>query len=1076
MSIPPTEFFNRLIQVGFTDLAACQQLSAQIQADVGTDTSAIAQRLIQQGTLTAYQAGLLLSDSPMSLRVGDFISRNDQPTQPLDYWLPSQSCVTAETPQPRHGFLMRVPLQSLNENLRGWIAAHSQIHAPSLQGFELSGGAQSADQTVMIFTPLPDGASLFNVLQNKPQLSARKTVRIGVDIATALHAMHHDGTVAIPHGAVSADHVWVNAKGHGCLLRDPSSPARSPLADWSTSWITRMEHPALHAAPELANAAHQPTPKSDIYSLSCLLFQIYIGRAPFSGNDVAALMRSHAETAPPEIEQAINAGAQGNPILRVLACAMSKDAAARFESAEAFSVALQRAGELVAQSPQSAPATAPTRPAATASPAANQAATASPAAPTQTPTPPAPATPTQSAAASQTVATPSPAPPSETPPSETSPSPPAAKQTAAAKQTVAAPAQTTPAPAPRSTASQTAAPQATAKTLAASQPAPAAPASTAATATPTPPAAPPVAPASAAPSDEDDEPQRPRRRRRKRSNRVPLLIGMLAVPMVLLTVAVILNGVGQKTVEAPKPTLGDLNRVPPVTRKPENTPKTNPVNASVNGFQVTESDRLLWVPPYPADTKPSSLALLPPGPAMIITVPLSDWVQSPAASPLRTTFAPELDRWVQMVEKRAGVQASEIKRCTAAFYKGPKTGWPEVALAIELTGPKDAKTLFETWKTQEVMFEGVTMHVGAGERADGYFVGGGEKGKPPADGVSAFAIAPGKQIEEVAKNEGGAIPLARSLQSLWDSSSQEANLVALVTPNFLFADGREMLANSVPEFVPILKGWLIPDVAAASISIHTQSDTVYVELREAASGTSTPASLLESLRNQITTWPDWGNQFIVSAVPDASWRLLASKLPGMLQFVGDHTRSTIINQQVVASFYLPSDAGAQVALGTFLAMNTPAGSVAAAQPAAPQKALTVDEMLNRPMSIAFVQLSLQFAIDAVGEEFASGLPDGNKMPNMKIIGGDLQLNGITQNQQIRDFEENNVPLRDVLTKIVRGANPDKTATGPDDPKQALLWVVNPVGKPPAETEILITTRDAAQKKGYVLPKEFQLKE
>ena len=152
------------------------------------------------------------------------------------------------------------------------------------------------------------------------------------------------------------------------------------------------------------------------------------------------------------------------------------------------------------------------------------------------------------------------------------------------------------------------------------------------------------------------------------------------------------------------------------------------------------------------------------------------------------------------------------------------------------------------------------------------------------------------------------------------------------------------------------------------------------------------------------------------------------------------------------------------------------GTVAATQPTTPRKALTVDEMLDRPMSISFVQLSLQFAIDAVGEEFASGLPDGTKMPTMKIIGGDLQLNGITQNQQIRGFEENNLPLRDVLTKIVRGANPDKTATGPDDPKQALIWVVNPVGKSPAETEILITTRDAAKKKDYVLPKEFQLKE
>ena len=127
------------------------------------------------------------------------------------------------------------------------------------------------------------------------------------------------------------------------------------------------------------------------------------------------------------------------------------------------------------------------------------------------------------------------------------------------------------------------------------------------------------------------------------------------------------------------------------------------------------------------------------------------------------------------------------------------------------------------------------------------------------------------------------------------------------------------------------------------------------------------------------------------------------------------------------------------------------------------------------MSISFLQFSLQFAVDAVVDEFSQTLPDGSTMPKVRIIGGDLEKNGITQNQQIRGFEREDKPLRSVLTDLVLGANPDKTATGPKDVKQSLVWVVHPVGKPPEETEILVTTRDAAAGQ-YVLPAEFQLDE
>ena len=130
-------------------------------------------------------------------------------------------------------------------------------------------------------------------------------------------------------------------------------------------------------------------------------------------------------------------------------------------------------------------------------------------------------------------------------------------------------------------------------------------------------------------------------------------------------------------------------------------------------------------------------------------------------------------------------------------------------------------------------------------------------------------------------------------------------------------------------------------------------------------------------------------------------------------------------------------------------------------------------MLSRKMSVSFDQESLEFAIDAIVGDYRRTLPAGSKLPPVKIIGSDLQLMGITQNQQVRTFTKTDLPLRTVLTDLVLGANPDKSATGPKDVKQALIWVLVEDPENPSQKAILITTRQAAENK-YDLPEEFRL--
>ncbi|MCC9599056.1 hypothetical protein LOC67_00680 [Stieleria sp. JC731] len=1085
----------RLVRSGLTDQHGCTKYAdefAQQSGGPSSDASAIAAYLVQAGALTKYQAKQILTQPEPSLRLGNFVVKDETPVRPLTHWIPVQTAFQSDTQsaagqspaESRHGFLLRAPLSALDESRRSWLAAHSEIRHPKLQRIELSGGAQSGDteQIVEIFSPLPTGASLWSVLKNKPKLSVRKTVRLGVDLADALTAMHNSANGCVPHGAIGADHVWVTGKGNAVLLRDPSSPARSPRSDQSASWIERIESPATYAAPELADPSVMPSAASDIYSLGCLLLTVLTGRPVFGDADTADLFAAHNELTPPELSEAIALGADGDPLFRVLAYAMAKDPAARFDSAATFSAALQRAAEVKAsQTDQAQPerASAETPPTAKTS--------ASEIADPEEPRDPAPAEPEIAApkvTAPEVAAPPAAAPPSEAT-AEKQPSAPIVSETSEPPETPAA---------PRVKKKKAASVQSS-KTPATPKPEPQQPEANESPTASTP-AAPTITPAvqvtetkqpqptvsaegsaaedaaidSGATTESTAASPALRKRRRRNKNRVPILAGIMILPVLLLGLAVALRGRGPVEKPRPRPTPNLTRNLPKVGNARNETPATDQPT-TVRGFEIVESDRLLWVPPFEADSNSPSLELLPPGPAIIAKLEIAEL--SKANQPIQQAFQVELDSLLNFVSKHAGVAANEIQSCVIGFFPGIN-GIPETAITVRLVSPTPIDTLLENWKAVETRAGDQVLYTDE-DLKNAYYVGGGEGGQPPeGDEVTTFVCGPMKRIREVADNAGGSIPLVRNMQTLWDHASEQTDIVILATPNFLFADGRELINSSVPELRDALKGWLIPDIAAFMIAIKSDEESCYIELREVPSGGATQATLLSDMRETMQSWPDWADKFLLDTIPDRSWRVLASRLPLMLRYVADQTRSTIDGTTVVASTYLPTQAAAQVSLATVLAMNTPPGE--ASQGAMESVALSVDDMLDRPMSISFLQLSLQFSIDAVADEFKQDLPKGASTPAFKIVGGDLELNGITQNQQIRGFDKEDVPLRQVLTDIVLAANPDPTSTGPGDPKQALVWVVHPVGKPPEETEILITTRDATKKKGYKLPAEFELEQ
>ncbi len=1042
MSIALSEFWTRLVESGITDADGCKRIAASFcDANGGTPPSepvSLAKYLIKSGEMTDFQARAILA--ARGLRFGSYVVRSDSPPAPLSRWVFVQTVGDRRT-----GFLFRARPEHLSGGRDQWLAVHAEVTCESLQPIEVG----SLEQETTVFSELPSGQTLADAKQDS---NRSKACEIGVAVADALAALH---TRSLIHGAVRLDRVWIGGDGKAFLLRDPSGPPPGPMADDSHGWLDTTESPAAYCAPELA-AGGACDQASDIYALGCLIYRSATGRMPFRAGSTNEMLAAHAQETPPELVEAVQKGETGDPLFRVLAFAMAKNPSARFGTAQQFADALRATLPLIAdEAPIATPE--PDRAASKVEP------------------PP----PTSVAASRKKAATGQdsgsapkspPAPPKKEPPpkpprvkAKPSPPPPPTKQQRGGDRV-------------QTKDNKPVSPGAKKEAVSA-KPSTKQPKPTGETKTPAVVDSPPVKPPVAPPPASDIEPASaekaaPLRRRKKKKKRAPLILGALCVPILLMMIFLIVGNNGAPEEEKPRfrPPIPDV--IPPVTNRPtnENSGPVNENSGGVTGYELVDDERLLWVPPYGTDSDQAPLNLLPPGPGVIVSARLAQLSQSPIGKEVIDAL-PELSDLIEKSASRSKVSLQSIQRCSIALHPG-KDGWPDVSLAIELTQPQPLSELTEKWNAaQSRTTSGATIYAGDEIDADAYYIA-------PADiddqsNVSRFAVGSVAKISEVAENEGGAIPLPVSSQRLWKGTSADADLVLLITPNFLFADARAMLLSTAPELADPLKAVLIPDVAGALMIADVAGNNLYTEVRFVPSGGVSEPALLKRLTETIGGWPDWADGFLLDSVPDTSWRLLGTRLPQMMAFVSSQTRFGVSEGSAVANAYLPSRAVPQVSLALLLALNTPSGQPTTVATAPATKSLTVEEMLNRNMTVSFDQESLEFAINTIVDEFARSLPAGSTMPPVRIVGGDLEKDGITQNQQISNFSKTDLPLRKVLTDLLREANTDKTATGPSDPRQTLVWIVADDPQSPGKKVILVTTRAAvAGNDAYELPQEF----
>ena len=212
------------------------------------------------------------------------------------------------------------------------IRTTANLQHPHILPLHDSGDANGLIYYVM---PFVEGESLRQRLQREKQLPIDEALRITREIAGALDYAHR-------HGVVHRD-----IKPENILLHDGQALVADfgiALAFSRTDGGTRMTETGMslgtpnYMSPEQAMGEKEITPRSDVYALACVLYEMLVGEPPFTGptpqavfarvlTDEPRAMTLQRRTIPPHVEQAV-------------LTALAKLPADRFGSAAQFSDAL----------------------------------------------------------------------------------------------------------------------------------------------------------------------------------------------------------------------------------------------------------------------------------------------------------------------------------------------------------------------------------------------------------------------------------------------------------------------------------------------------------------------------------------------------------------------------------------------------------------------------------------------------------------------------------------------------------------------------------------------------------------
>jgi hypothetical protein len=539
------------------------------------------------------------------------------------------------------------------------------------------------------------------------------------------------------------------------------------------------------------------------------------------------------------------------------------------------------------------------------------------------------------------------------------------------------------------------------------------------------------------------------------SNPWPIIIGV----GVFLLIAVIVAGRNFFSSE-PKPTTAEqANEIAQkvMDEIADSAPPKNPLASTEPPVAVSpvidDDGKTFWV--SPTEGQPLDLSYLSPGAQMIVSLRPAALLKNAEGEKVVAALGPAGQQAIETVERTTSVPLAGMDRLVIGFQMTGESQW----LATYVVHALEPITRESILAKQS----GATEQEYAGKK---FWLAGGAAYYFPSEANKVLVVAPPEAMQDVIDLAGHTPPLRRDIERLIDHTDRDRQVTIVLAPNSLFGEGQSIFAGQMSRLRGPLFWFLGDELSGAALSLNWD-DNFFMELIATPKLETPPESASRIFAERVSQIPGKLEEYVVSLSAQPYSRMVVSRFPEMLRKLAAYTRSDFAKDYAMLRCYLPAVAGHNLLLAAELTLSesptaTPA-PVAAAPPVAPttNAAAGVQQRLAKVTSLKFARDTLESALDQLSQDI--GAP-------IVIRGADLQADGITKNQSF-GIDLANKPAEQILVEILRLANPDKTATGPNDKRQKLVYVIET--KPDKTEQIVVTTRAKAAERRSELPAAFR---
>ncbi|TMK89945.1 MAG: serine/threonine protein kinase [Actinobacteria bacterium] len=174
--------------------------------------------------------------------------------------------------------------------------ALAQVNSPNVVAVYDAGEDAERPYLVMEFV---EGTTLERELVGSGRVEPARAVAVATDIASGLAAAHERGIV---HRDVKPSNVFLTPTDAAKIGDFGIARLERPDATLTLTGQTFGSPPYM--APEQATGGKVDA-RADLYSLGCVLFQMLVGRRPFSGDDAVSLVYQQVHSTPPRVDSLV---------------------------------------------------------------------------------------------------------------------------------------------------------------------------------------------------------------------------------------------------------------------------------------------------------------------------------------------------------------------------------------------------------------------------------------------------------------------------------------------------------------------------------------------------------------------------------------------------------------------------------------------------------------------------------------------------------------------------------------------------------------------------------------------------